>query len=67
MKEGACLMMDPLTFEPPRAWPPGTVAPIATCIRGTGDDPTEHLRAPAHGAWSSPIGQRLALARAEGT
>jgi hypothetical protein len=32
MKEGACLMMDPLTLEQLRDWPPGTVAaqPIAT-------------------------------------
>jgi hypothetical protein len=60
-------MMDPLTLEPLRAWPPGTVAAIATCIRGAGDDPTEHLRAPAPGAWSSPISRRLAPARAKGT
>ena len=34
-------MMDQITFEPLRDWPPG--------------------------AWSSPIGPRLAPARAEGT
>ena len=60
-------MMDPLTLKQLRDWPPGTVAAIATCILKADGDPTEHLRAPAPGAWSSPIGRRLAPARAEGT
>lgn len=60
-------MMDQITLEQLRDWPPGKVAAaIATCIRGAGDNPTEHLQAPAHGGWCSPIRRRLAPARAEG-